>query len=138
MNFSKNKWMIAALGVFVFIVVATVSMIWVIDAKIREDNSKYYVEPIVTETYATTATMLLTNTFTKMSTFTPMPTRTIHFSTTPTQQLSLTFVLQIESMITMTPIKNCCTTCKVGKACGDGCIAADKVCSKPVGCACNK
>lgn len=30
----------------------------------------------------------------------------------------------------------CCRVCKAGKACGDGCIAADKTCHKPAGCAC--
>lgn len=30
----------------------------------------------------------------------------------------------------------CCKRCKAGKPCGDSCIAADKVCNKPVGCAC--
>ena len=31
----------------------------------------------------------------------------------------------------------CCKVCKAGKACGDSCIARDKACSKPKGCACN-
>lgn len=31
----------------------------------------------------------------------------------------------------------CCKVCKKGKACGDSCIAANKSCSKPKGCACN-
>lgn len=31
----------------------------------------------------------------------------------------------------------CCKVCKKGKACGDSCIARDKACSKPKGCACN-
>lgn len=30
----------------------------------------------------------------------------------------------------------CCRVCKAGKPCGDGCIAADKTCHKPTGCAC--
>lgn len=30
----------------------------------------------------------------------------------------------------------CCRTCKSGKPCGDGCIAKDKHCDKPKGCAC--
>ncbi|MBL8945158.1 MAG: hypothetical protein JNK45_18475, partial [Myxococcales bacterium] len=30
----------------------------------------------------------------------------------------------------------CCRVCKAGKACGDGCIAADRTCHKPAGCAC--
>lgn len=32
----------------------------------------------------------------------------------------------------------CCRTCKKGKACGDGCIRADRTCNKPPGCACNQ
>jgi uncharacterized protein YraI len=30
----------------------------------------------------------------------------------------------------------CCMVCSKGKACGDSCIAADKQCNKPPGCAC--
>lgn len=30
----------------------------------------------------------------------------------------------------------CCRVCKSGKPCGDACIAADKTCRKPPGCAC--
>jgi hypothetical protein len=33
--------------------------------------------------------------------------------------------------------ESCCKTCKKGKACGDSCIARDKACHKPKGCACN-
>ncbi len=35
------------------------------------------------------------------------------------------------------PANECCRVCRSGKACGDGCIAADKSCSKPSGCACD-
>lgn len=31
----------------------------------------------------------------------------------------------------------CCKTCRAGKACGDGCIARDKQCERPPGCACD-
>jgi len=31
----------------------------------------------------------------------------------------------------------CCKTCKAGKACGNSCIAVDKICHQPPGCACN-
>lgn len=31
----------------------------------------------------------------------------------------------------------CCKVCHKGKACGDTCIAADKVCHKQGGCACD-
>ncbi len=30
-----------------------------------------------------------------------------------------------------------CKTCKKGKACGDSCIAKDKTCHQPKGCACD-
>lgn len=33
--------------------------------------------------------------------------------------------------------RSCCKVCKKGKACGDSCIARDKQCQKPTGCACN-
>jgi hypothetical protein len=31
----------------------------------------------------------------------------------------------------------CCKVCRAGKACGDSCIARDKVCHKGKGCACD-
>jgi len=31
----------------------------------------------------------------------------------------------------------CCRVCSVGKACGDSCIARDKICHKGKGCACD-
>jgi len=31
----------------------------------------------------------------------------------------------------------CCKTCSKGKACGDSCIAREKSCHKPPGCACD-
>lgn len=33
--------------------------------------------------------------------------------------------------------ESCCKTCRSGKACGDSCIARDKTCTKPPGCACD-
>lgn len=33
--------------------------------------------------------------------------------------------------------KDCCKTCRKGKACGDTCISRDKKCTKPPGCACD-
>jgi hypothetical protein len=32
----------------------------------------------------------------------------------------------------------CCKTCRKGKACGDTCIARDKDCTEPKGCACDE
>lgn len=31
----------------------------------------------------------------------------------------------------------CCKTCHAGKACGNSCIARDRKCSAPLGCACD-
>lgn len=31
----------------------------------------------------------------------------------------------------------CCKVCKAGKACGNSCIAKDKKCHQPPGCACD-
>lgn len=31
----------------------------------------------------------------------------------------------------------CCKVCRAGKACGDSCIAREKVCHKGKGCACD-
>lgn len=33
--------------------------------------------------------------------------------------------------------RECCKICRKGKACGDSCIARDKKCNKPPGCACD-
>ena len=37
---------------------------------------------------------------------------------------------------TAEPAKTCCKYCRKGKACGDSCIAANRTCSEPPGCAC--
>ncbi len=34
--------------------------------------------------------------------------------------------------------EECCKICHKGKACGDTCIARDKDCHKPPGCACDE
>lgn len=36
-----------------------------------------------------------------------------------------------------TTARPCCKACSKGKACGDSCIARDKVCHQPPGCACD-
>ncbi|BAK64705.1 hypothetical protein SLG_00300 [Sphingobium sp. SYK-6] len=33
--------------------------------------------------------------------------------------------------------ERCCKICRAGKACGDSCIAKDRVCKKVGGCACD-
>lgn len=35
------------------------------------------------------------------------------------------------------PARSCCRVCTTGKACGDSCIARNKTCHQPPGCACN-
>lgn len=35
------------------------------------------------------------------------------------------------------PEKRCCRVCRVGKACGNTCIARNRVCHTPPGCACD-
>lgn len=36
-----------------------------------------------------------------------------------------------------TPTGPCCKVCKKGKACGNSCIARDRICHQPPGCACD-
>ena len=38
--------------------------------------------------------------------------------------------------VELTP-RECCKICRKGKACGDSCIARDKKCNEPPGCACD-
>jgi hypothetical protein len=35
------------------------------------------------------------------------------------------------------PRRACCRICRTGKACGNSCIARNKTCRQPTGCACN-
>lgn len=37
----------------------------------------------------------------------------------------------------VTPDGGCCKVCHKGKACGDSCIAQDRECRQPPGCACD-
>lgn len=48
--------------------------------------------------------------------------------------------VELVSFLCPDPSRNlsCCKYCSTGKPCGDSCIARDKVCHKPVGCACAK
>lgn len=46
----------------------------------------------------------------------------------PAQTLSPAAIEQIAA---------CCKTCRKGKACGNSCIARDKQCHRPPGCACD-
>ena len=47
------------------------------------------------------------------------------------------FALEPTSQAVELAPKECCKICKKGKACGDSCIARDKKCHKPPGCACD-
>lgn len=42
-----------------------------------------------------------------------------------------------DSSRTVGPSTRCCRTCRTGKACGNTCIAADRVCRAAPGCACD-
>lgn len=44
---------------------------------------------------------------------------------------------QSNSRAPTTPAAKCCRTCRTGQACGNTCIAADRVCHAAPGCACN-
>lgn len=37
----------------------------------------------------------------------------------------------------LAPEKNCCRVCRVGKACGNTCIARERTCNTSPGCACD-
>ena len=36
------------------------------------------------------------------------------------------------------PLSYCCKVCRKGKACGNTCIARDRNCTQPPGCACDE
>ena len=38
---------------------------------------------------------------------------------------------------TVRPARRCCRICSKGKACGNSCIARNRTCRQPAGCACN-
>ena len=52
------------------------------------------------------------------------------FATAPGSALAPTYV---DAEV----VKQCCKVCREGKACGDSCIARDRDCHKPPGCACD-
>lgn len=61
---------------------------------------------------------------------TPIPTQNAMATKRPTARPTLKPVAPAAPRI-------CCKICRKGKACGDSCIARDKTCHKPPGCACN-
>jgi hypothetical protein len=57
--------------------------------------------------------------------------------TTPAITDSLSLEQFLEAPAWTETAQACCKTCRKGKACGDSCIARDKTCTKPPGCACD-
>lgn len=45
---------------------------------------------------------------------------------------------QVPWSVADAPGVECCKICRKGKACGDTCIARDKDCHEPPGCACDE
>lgn len=63
-------------------------------------------------------------------------------STVTTHPATFTFPVRAEAQSSFLPestlvAQACCKVCRKGKACGDSCIARDKVCRQPPGCACD-
>jgi hypothetical protein len=63
------------------------------------------------------------------------PAQFVEIPTEPIGIYEPALVSPVEESTQENPL--CCKTCKSGKACGDSCISADKICSKPPGCACD-
>lgn len=91
-----------------------------------------------TFTLTATATVTPTATSTQAAINTIAPTRTQRPTAIPTIFLPPTDTpVPIVVQPTNPPAQACCKICRSGKACGDSCIAKDKTCNKPPGCACN-
>lgn len=50
--------------------------------------------------------------------------------------LALALIAPLSTAVPLCAAEVCCKRCKAGKPCGDSCIAKDRACSKPKGCAC--
>ena len=75
---------------------------------------------------------------TRASTWTPIPTRAATWTPIPTIRPSPTWTRVIVIAPTARPpARVCCKVCTSGKACGDSCIAKNKTCHQPPGCACD-
>jgi hypothetical protein len=73
------------------------------------------------------------------SSITPTQTGTRQVTVTSTQTWTPSPTWPPEPTGTTDPFgRNCCKVCTKGKACGDTCIALDKICNVPPGCACDK
>ena len=59
------------------------------------------------------------------------------FATAPGLALEPSSVDVAEATATQEAPRECCKICRKGKACGDSCIARDRECHQPPGCACN-
>jgi hypothetical protein len=46
--------------------------------------------------------------------------------------------LPSSQQVAVSAAQECCKVCRKGKACGDSCIARDKYCHRPPGCACDE
>ncbi|MCA9662365.1 MAG: hypothetical protein KC486_28755 [Myxococcales bacterium] len=67
----------------------------------------------------------------------PSPTETAA-SEAPLTPTSVDIAAPTEAAsVDATPTAACCRTCRKGKACGNTCIAADRRCEHPPGCACD-
>lgn len=96
--------------------------------------------PTEMSTIKATATQFFTKAPTRTSgpTRTPAPTRTLRPTSIPTVFLPPTDTpAPIVVQPTNPPAQACCKVCTTGKACGNSCIAANKTCHQPPGCACN-
>lgn len=74
-----------------------------------------------------------THTFSRAGTF--LVTLTAE-NETEAATVSTTITARAADTRAPTPPRTCCRTCSTGKPCGDGCIARDKTCNQPRGCAC--
>lgn len=60
------------------------------------------------------------------------------FATVPGLALRPTSADVVDGLGVEDPKRKCCKICRKGKACGDSCIARDKKCHEPPGCACDE
>lgn len=48
----------------------------------------------------------------------------------------LALIVPVAAASPVCAVELCCKRCKAAKPCGDSCIAKNKVCTQPKGCAC--
>lgn len=96
--------------------------------------------PTLTNTATATQKPTATQLVTKVPTRTLGPTRTPAPTHTPIPTIFLPPTdtpVPVVVQPTNPPVQVCCKVCIAGKACGDSCIAKNKTCHQPPGCACN-